>query len=90
LKKEFDWLLGKEFQKLRDGFEPVDNREFLDEDKHGDEDPTKGKATSYTNIFSLEQVSTFWQRFGDLEDAEGHLNPGMEVDSDRGEQSGIS
>ncbi|MFZ0510583.1 MAG: hypothetical protein WAM14_03165 [Candidatus Nitrosopolaris sp.] len=83
LKKEFDWLLGEEFQKLREGFEPVDNREFMDEGKKKKtEDPTKGKTTPYTNdnIFSLEQVSTFWEKFGELENAERHLNPGMEED----------
>jgi predicted transcriptional regulator len=83
LKKEFDWLRGEEFQNLREGFEPVDNREFLDEDKHeGAEDPTKGKTTPYTNnnVFSLEQSTTFWRKFGELENAEVHLNPGMEVD----------
>jgi hypothetical protein len=82
-KKEFDWLLGEEFQKLSEGFEPVDNREFMDEGKNEKaEDPTKGKATPYTNdnIFSLEQVSTFWRKFGELENAERYLNPGMEVD----------
>jgi predicted transcriptional regulator len=83
LKKEFNWLLGEEFQKLSEGFEPVDNREFMDEDRHVEaEDPTKGKTTPYTNdnIFSLEQSSTFWRIFDELEDAERHLNPGMEVD----------
>jgi predicted transcriptional regulator len=82
LKKEFNWLLGEEFQKLREGFEPVDNREFMNEDKHGGaNDPTKGKAAPYTNnnTFSLEQVSAFWRKFSDLEDAERRLNPGMEV-----------
>ena len=90
LKKEFDWLLGEEFQKLREGFEPVDNREFMDEDMDedvgenafGEEEPSKGKTTPYTNnnTFSLEQVSIFWRKFSDLEDAERRLNPGMEVD----------
>jgi hypothetical protein len=84
LKKEFDWLLGEDFQKLREGLEPVDNREFMNEGKENEksEDPTKGKTTPYTNnnIFSLEQVSTFWRIFGELEDAERRSNPGMEVD----------
>jgi hypothetical protein len=89
LKKEFDWLLSEDFQKLREGFEPVDNREFMDEDKHEraeesafGEDPSKGKTTPYTNdnIFSPEQVSTFWLKCGELDDAERRLNPGMEVD----------
>jgi hypothetical protein len=35
LKKEFDWLLGEEFQKLLEGFEPIDNREFMDKGKNG-------------------------------------------------------
>jgi predicted transcriptional regulator len=83
LKKEFGWLLGEEFQKLREGFEPVDNREFMDEDKYEEaEDPTKGKTTPYTNnnVFSLEQSTTFWRKLGELEDAERRLNPGTEVD----------
>ena len=83
LREEFNWLLIWEFQKLREGFEPVDNREFMDEGKQEKaEDPSKGKGTTYTsdNIFSLEQVSTFWRIFGDLEDDEEHSNPGMEME----------
>jgi hypothetical protein len=83
LKEEFGWLLGEEFQKLREGFEPVDNREFMKGGKNEkSEDPAKGKTTPYTknNIFSLEQSTIFWQKFGDLENAERHLNPGIDVD----------
>ena len=83
LKKEFSWLLDGDFEKLREGFEPVDNTEFMDEGKQGKaEDPSKGKSTPYThdNIFSLKQVSTFWRIFGDLEDDEQYSNPGMEMD----------
>ena len=31
LKDEFNWFLSEEFQKLRDGFKPADNSEYLNE-----------------------------------------------------------
>lgn len=77
LKKEFNWLLTDNFQKLREGFEPVDNRAFMTADKtegRSSEEPThKGRQDPYThsnnNIYSLEQVSIFWRIFGELESA---------------------
>jgi predicted transcriptional regulator len=79
LKEKFNWMLGEEFQKLREGFEPVDNRGFLNEDA----EPCKAKKTPYTtnnNPFSLEQISIFWRVFSELEDVERRSNPGMEMD----------
>jgi hypothetical protein len=32
LKSEFNWFLGKEFNQIRDGFEPADYRQYLKED----------------------------------------------------------
>ncbi len=78
LKNEFNWLLKEDFEKLREGFEPVDNREFMDEGgagkhnkKEAEEDnPHKGKSAPYipSYTFSIEQVSTFWRIFGDSGD----------------------
>ena len=93
LKKEFDWLLTEEFEKLREGFEPVDNRAFMTPDKNEGEvkeDPThKGKQDPYThsnnNIYSLEQVSIFWRIFGELESASIQDS---DIDTDRNTVSG--
>jgi hypothetical protein len=85
LKKEFDWLLTEEFQKLRDGFEPVDNRAFMNKGIHEQvNDPHNEPRSPHAknNPFSLEQVLTFQQIFGELEEIERNSNPGpgMEVD----------
>ena len=80
LKHEFNWLLTEEFEKLREGFEPVDNRAFMTAEE---ESTHKGKQNPYTlnnNIYSLEQVSTFWRIFGELEVA-ALQEPGMEIDA---------
>ena len=53
LKEEFDWLLKEDFEKLREGFEPVDNREFMEDGKHEkEEDPNKGKCPHTHTIIS--------------------------------------
>jgi hypothetical protein len=36
LREEFNWFLGEEFNKVRDGFEPADYHEYLKEDKEKD------------------------------------------------------
>ena len=59
LKEGFNWLLTEEFEKLREGFEPVDNRTFMvqkEDDRVDDEDSThKGKQDPYTrsNNFNI-------------------------------------
>jgi predicted transcriptional regulator len=73
LGKEFQWLLEEDFQKLREGFKPVDYGAFM---KGADEQPkSKGK-----NTFSPEQISTFRLIYSDLENAARHSNTGMEGD----------
>jgi hypothetical protein len=84
LKEKFNWMLGEEFQGLCEGFTPVDNREFLDDDKGKNKDgvkekekePCKANPTPYTPL----QISVFWRIFGELEDAERRSNPGTEID----------
>jgi hypothetical protein len=79
LKEEFStWLCSEEFDKLREGFEPVDNRAFMDVDSKGkeeeDESTHKGESTPYTTTenqnktFSLKQTLTFQRIFAELED----------------------
>src|SRR5205823_554343 len=41
LKDEFNWFLSEEFQKLREGFKPADNSEYLKED--GAKEVVKGE-----------------------------------------------
>jgi len=85
LKNEFRWLLEKEFEKLREGFEPVDNRAFMgDNENEHENDPRKEESTPYTpteqqNIFSLKQTLTFTRMFGELEN-DAAYSPGMSED----------
>jgi len=49
LKEKFNCLLGQEFQKLCEGFEPVDNRAFMDSKDiktraKTEVDPSRGKS----------------------------------------------
>ena len=87
LKEEFrNWLCSEDFDKLREGFEPVDNRAFMDMDNDED-DPYKEKSTPYTtteqqtngNIFSLKQALAFQRIFAELEDVAAHSS-GMSMD----------
>jgi predicted transcriptional regulator len=71
LKEKFDCLLDQEFQKLCDGFEPVDNREFMDSKDVKNRaktkaEPSRGNSTPY----SLQQVAMFLRVFGELEQME--------------------
>ncbi|MFY9869854.1 MAG: hypothetical protein WAK17_09070 [Candidatus Nitrosopolaris sp.] len=43
MKKEFQWLLGEDFSKLLEGFEPVDNRAFMKKDA---DEQAAGKVTN--------------------------------------------
>ena len=93
LKEEFKtWLCSEEFDKLREGFEPVDNRAFMDMDSKHDYDMEeeeeegthKGESTPYTtteqqNIFSLKQSLTFQRIFTELEDLAARSS-GMSMD----------
>jgi hypothetical protein len=62
LKKEFQWLLGEDFSKLLEGFEPVDNRAFMKKDA---DEQAAGKVTNSKNPFSFGQISIFWRVLGD-------------------------
>src|SRR5947208_2565642 len=52
LKPDFGWLLTGEFTKLREGFIPVDNSKYIDEEERRP---------------SFDKESIFWQRFTELE-----------------------
>lgn len=83
LKDEFRWLLGKDFQKFREGFEPVDNRAFM-EDGQGEDGTLKGESTPHTtpqqsNI--VKQTLTFQRIFTELEKLAADY-PGMSDDKD--------
>ena len=69
LKKEFEWLLDKDFKKLREGFEPVDNREFM-VTKEKDSTPNPSPNSRSNLPFSIGQISIFWRVFNQLEDTE--------------------
>jgi hypothetical protein len=85
LKEEFrNWLCSEEFDKLREGFEPVDNRAFMDMDSTNEEEGThKGESTPYTTTeqqkFSIREIFTFTRIFAELEDVAAH-SPGMSDD----------
>ncbi len=67
LKKKFNWMLDEEFQRLREDFAPVDNREFLESGvKEKEKEPCEANSTPYTSL----QISVFWRVFGELEDVE--------------------
>ena len=58
LKDEFNWFLSEEFQKLRDGFKPADNSEYLKEDRvnevvKGEQEALKEKIPPTTTNTSL-------------------------------------
>jgi hypothetical protein len=72
LKEEFNWLLGEDFQKLLEGFKPVDYRPFMKDEGQQANNPPKNKIE--------EQMSTARQVYDRLEDSERSSNPGMEVD----------
>lgn len=87
LRKQFQWLLGEDFQELLEGFKPVDYRAFIEKDKNEQTDgstSTKQKSTNSrfanNNTFSIKQVTTFWRLFDKLKATERRRNPGMEVD----------
>ena len=54
LKTEFGWLLTEDFTKMRDGFIPVDNSKYIDEEKE-------------IRPPSFDKESIFWERFTELE-----------------------
>ena len=64
LKKEFEWLLSEEFERLREGFVPVDNREFMHDPRRkgsdkDDKKANKEKITPYTRDISNDQYNEF-------------------------------
>jgi len=52
LKPNFDWLLTEDFTKMRDGFIPIDNSKYIDDEERRP---------------SFDKESIFWQRFTELE-----------------------
>lgn len=52
LTTEFGWLLTEDFTKMRDGFIPVDNSKYIDDEERRP---------------SFDKESIFWQRFTELE-----------------------
>jgi hypothetical protein len=66
LKKQFGMFLSEDFQALCEGFEPIDNSEFMEEKE---EDMTdKEKLPPYTlNFLALEKIDAFQRIFGEIE-----------------------
>lgn len=73
LKKEFQWLLSEDFQKLCEGFNPV-NYKPVKEPKDG------SGVGAETGTFSKERISTFWKTFDKLVEDQIRSNPGIEID----------
>jgi AAA lid domain len=80
LRKEFRWLTQNKFTELREGFIPVDNRNFLSEQKKAnftDQTP-QGRAKSID--VKPEQVDTFLKLFDEM--VEQQVDYPSEIDRD--------
>ena len=72
LKSKFKWFLSKDFEILKEGFTPTDNKVFLKDDvgkKASDEDRKEKYPLSHTyfSLFNDDQVGSFWRIVDDLE-----------------------
>ena len=81
LKDKFDWFLTPEFDKLRDGFVPVDNRDFMG-DKRRKPRTNAEKTTPYSHDynFSEDQYSEFLSTSYYMEQEQETDNSRMEID----------
>jgi hypothetical protein len=87
LRDNFDWFLSEDFEKLREGFVPVDNTAFLTE--HGGEPKIKKNYphTGTNTILDLsnEQIDMFWSIFRILEKEQESLLTEIDRDTISGE-----
>jgi hypothetical protein len=83
LKDGFNWFLSSEFKKLREGFVPVDNSEFIDYRA-----ANKEKCTPYTpqkSDLSPEQIDTLWLIVKAMEEEQSALPTQVDKDTISGE-----
>ena len=78
LRKEFRWLTQEKFTELREGFIPVDNRNFLAEQKKANFTDSPPQARAKSIDVRPEQVDTFLKL---LVKEQAGMNP-SEIDSD--------
>jgi hypothetical protein len=82
LKNKFNWFLTPEFDKLREGFVPVDNREFMEDKRRK---ANAEKTTPYTrenkNELTQDQINEFLSVSEIVEKEQERDHYTMEVDS---------
>jgi hypothetical protein len=81
LKEEFNWFLTPQFDGLREGFQPVDNREFMEDKRRPKKEGTnKENYTPYSHL-TEEQVNEFLSTSDQVEKEQEEIdNSTMEID----------
>jgi hypothetical protein len=84
LKDNFKWFLSEEFERLREGFVPVDNREFMHDPRRKDKPTQKAneeKIIPYTrHDISDDQYNEFLAIIEEMEREQAEDYKGMDID----------
>lgn len=91
LKDRFNWFLTREFDRLREGFIPVDNSEFMEDPRRPRIDSTKkGNYTPYTHDIEIteDQLNDSLPVFETIERQQLQQNDYSTMDVDKGTVGG--
>lgn len=80
LKEKFNWFLTSEFERLREGFVPVDNSEFMEDKRRKGTNAEKSTPYTHDNEISADQFTVFLSISEEIEQEQKEDYSTMEVD----------